>query len=144
MVVMGCTPRPNGAQHSLGCARDKAAPLQREESSEVADDFADGVGARGSRQAVARMRAGTAEIKPTNRRFVTRPIENRPHGEELIERKLGVENVAAGKAINSFQIQRRDYLNGFDEARKIPSVGGERPGDGGTQLAAAHVPVPVL
>src|SRR5258708_3086392 len=69
----------DGAQH--------AAPLQRrrKKSSEVADDFAGGIGAAGAGQAVAGMRAGAAKKKTADGRFVTRPIENGTHSEKLID-----------------------------------------------------------
>src|SRR6266853_2570526 len=93
-----------GAQH--------AAPLRRrrKESSKFADDFASGVGAGNAGQAVAGMRAGAAKKKAADGRFVTRPIQNRAHGEELIESEFAVKNVAAGEAVGSFEIKRRDDL----------------------------------
>src|SRR6266404_7339585 len=106
------------------------------------DDFAGSVGAGGAGEAVAGMGAGAAEEKATNRSFIARPIENRAHGEELIERELAVENVAAGEAVGSFQIKRRDDLHVFDEIGQVRRISGESLGDGVAQVVAARVPVP--
>jgi len=35
-----------------------------------------------------------------HRRLIARPIQNRAHGENLVERQFAVENVAAGKAVS--------------------------------------------
>src|SRR5216684_706189 len=77
-------------------------------SAEVAGDFTGGVGAGSAGETVAGVRAGTTQVEPANRRAVARPIEHRAHGEQLIERKFGVIDVAAGKAVGLFQIFRRD------------------------------------
>src|ERR1700686_3356918 len=102
-----------GAQH--------AAPPQGrgKESSEVADDFAGGVGAACAGQAVAGMRAGAAKKKAADGRFVARPIENGTHGEKLIECELAMENVAAGEAVGSFEIKWRDDLHVLVEMGQI-------------------------
>ena len=85
------------------------------ESTEGVDNFASGVSAAGAGKAVARMRAGTAKKKASNGRFVARPIENRAHGEKLIERKFAMKNVTAGEAVGDFEIFRGDDLHGLDE-----------------------------
>src|SRR5882762_511999 len=99
---------------SLGSGGKAGASSRTPRSSEVADDFAGSVGAGGAGEAVAGMRAGAAEEKAADGRFVARPIKNRAHGEELIEREFAVKNMAAGEAVGSFQIKRRDNLHGFD------------------------------
>src|SRR6266480_2126853 len=71
------------------------------------------------------MGAGTAEKKATDGCLVACPIENRAHGEKLIECELAVENVAAGKTVGCFEILGRDDLDAFDQAGKIRDVGGE-------------------
>src|SRR5258706_1793996 len=128
----------DGAQH--------AAPLQRrgKESSEVADDFAGGIGAASAGQAVAGMRAGAAKKKAADGRFVARPIENGTHGEKLIECELAMKNVAAGEAVGSFEIKRRDDLHVFDEIGQIRRVSGQGFDNGVSQVEAARVPVPFL
>src|SRR5580704_11548101 len=113
-------------------------------SSEVADDFAGGVGAAGTGEAVAGVRAGTAEEEATDGGFVARPIEDGAHGEELIEGKFAVENVAAGETVGGFEILGRDDLDAFDEARKIRRVSGEGLDDGVAEFLAMSIPVPFL
>ena len=54
--------------------------------------------------------------------FVARPVEDRAHGEELVERQFAVENVAAGEAVGGLEILRRDDLHGLDEIREIRRV----------------------
>src|SRR5229473_6504077 len=88
------------------------------------------------------MRAGTAEEKATDGCFVARPIEDGTHGEELVESKLAMENVAASKTIRGFEILGSDDLDAFDQAGEIRSVRGERANDSGTEFAAAEVPIP--
>ena len=92
-------------------------------SPEGVDDFAGGVGSTGAGESVAGMRAGAAEKKAADRRFVARPIENGPHGEKLIERKLAVKNVAASETVRCLEILGRDDLDAFDNPRQIRSVG---------------------
>src|SRR5271155_163087 len=87
------------------------------------------------------MRAGAAEIKSTDRRFVARPIENGAHGEELIERELAMENLSAGETVNGFQIVRSDDLHVFDEAGKIGRVFGKCFDDDVAEVFAADAPV---
>ena len=45
-----------------------------------------------------------------------------PHGEELVERKFAVEDVAAGQAVGLFQVLRRDDLVCQDQLRQIRRV----------------------
>src|ERR1700694_4420166 len=125
-----------GAQH--------AAPLQGrgKESSEVANDLAGGVGAACAGQAVAGMRAGTAKKKAADGRFVASPIENGTHCEKLIECELAVKNVAASKAVGSFEIKWRDDLHVFDEIGQIRRVSGQGFDNSVSQVVAARVPVP--
>src|SRR5579859_7169628 len=99
--------------------------LERWKSSQVADNFAGGVGPASSREAVAGMRARAAEEKSADGRLVARPIENRTHREELVESQFTVENVAAGETIGCFEIFGRDDLNTFDKAWKIWCVDSE-------------------
>jgi hypothetical protein len=88
------------------------------------------------------MRAGAAEKQAADGRFVAGPIEDRPHGEKLIERQLAVEDVAAGEAVGCFEILGRDDLDAFDEGGKMGRVSGKSLDDGGAKLLAASVPVP--
>src|ERR1700756_5648894 len=84
--------------------------------AEGVDDFAGGVGAARAGETVAWMRAGAAKKKAADRRFVARPVENRPHGEELVKCELTMKNVAAGKTVTCFEVLGRDDLHAFDEA----------------------------
>src|SRR5712692_8643132 len=117
-------------------------PRARERSAEGVDDFAGGVGAAGAGKAVAGMGTGAAEKKATDGRFVSRPIENGTHREQLIESKLTVENVAPGEAIGCFEVLGSDDLDAFDEARQIRGVRGERPNDSGAEFPSTRVPIP--
>jgi hypothetical protein len=63
---------------------------------EVAEDFAGGVGAGGSCDAVAGVSAVAAEVEASYRGRVARPAENGAHGENLVEGEFAVEGVAAG------------------------------------------------
>ena len=65
------------------------------------------------------MRARTAKKKAADGSFVTRPIENGTHGEELIESKLTMENVAAGETVGSLEILGGNDLDAFDKACEI-------------------------
>jgi hypothetical protein len=87
------------------------------------------------------MGAGAAQEKATDRSLVARPVENGAHGEELIERQLAVENVAAGETVGCFEILGGDDLDALDEAGKIGGVGGKSFDDGVAEFCAAGVPV---
>src|SRR2546425_5269939 len=88
------------------------------------------------------MRARTAKKKAANGSFVTRPIENWTHGEELIESKLTMENVAAGETVGSLEILGGNDLDAFDQAWEIRGVRGERSNDSGAKFPAAGAPIP--
>ena len=62
---------------------------------EVAEDFAGGVGAGGSCDAVAGVGAVAAEVEALDRCGVAGPAENGTHGEDLVEGEFAVEGVAA-------------------------------------------------
>src|SRR5437588_6696346 len=91
--------------------------------SQFADDFARRVRAASARQSVARMRSGTTEEQSANGRLVARPIEHRPHGEELVQRKLAVKNVAPGEAVTGFQVLGRVDMYSFNQSGEIQCVG---------------------
>src|SRR2546422_541923 len=88
------------------------------------------------------MRARTAKKEAANGSFVTRPIENWTHGEELIESKLTMENVAAGETVGSLEILGGNDLDAFDQAWEIRGVRGERSNDSGAEFAPAEIPIP--
>src|SRR5713101_8945030 len=133
---MPISPNPSSISSSSEIRRSKSASetaghcrtswcFINETSAKGVDDFAGGVSAAGTGEAVAGMRAGAAEKKAANGSLVARPIENGAHGEELIEREFAVKNVPAGEAVGGFEIFRRDDLHGFDEIRQVRHVGGE-------------------
>ena len=95
-------------------------------SAEVVDDFFGGVRTAGAGESVARMRAGAAEEEPADRGFVARPVENGAHGEELVECEFAVEDVAAGEAVDGFEIARRDDLHRFDDLAEVGRMDRER------------------
>ena len=93
--------------------------------SKLADDLAGRVSAGSPGQAVAGMRARAAEKKTAYGRLVARPIENRTHGEKLIQSEFAVKDVTAGEAVGGLEILRRDDLNALDQARQIGRISGE-------------------
>ena len=80
------------------------------------DDFASGVGAGDSGQAVTGVSAGAAEEKAADGRFVAGPIENGPHGEKLIESKLA-------ELTQTIALRRSQ---GFDAALKVVAANADR------------------
>src|SRR4029077_10125934 len=88
------------------------------------------------------MRAGAAEEEAADGRFVAGPIEDRAHGEKLVEGELAVEDVASGETVDRFEIERSDDLHVFNQARQIGGVLGESFDDGVAWLFAAGIPVP--
>src|ERR1700736_2270856 len=64
---------------------------------QILQDLARGIGSRAARQARAGMRATSAQIQILNRRLVTRPVQQRPHGEKLVEGQIAVEDLSASK-----------------------------------------------
>src|SRR5580698_5945840 len=95
-------------------------------SAEVVDDFFGCVRTAGAGESVARMSAGAAEEESANRSFIPRPIQNRTHGEELIEREFAVEDVPAGEAVDRFEIARRDDLHRLDDLIEVRRMDSER------------------
>jgi len=108
------------------------------------DDFAGGVGAAHAGEAIAGVCAGAAKKESADGRFVARPIENRAHGEELVESEFAVENVAAGESVRDFEILGSDDLHAFHEAGKVRGVRGERSNDSGAEFAPEDIPIPFL
>src|SRR5262245_53186527 len=91
-------------------------------STQVARDDFRGVRARAAGDAAARMRAGAAQIQPSDWRRVLRPAEHGPHRVELIERVLALEDVAAGEPVLPFEVQRSEHLASEDRARNSRRV----------------------
>ena len=68
------------------------------------------------------MGARSAEKQILDWGAVTRPIEHRAHGEQLIERKFAVKDVAAAKSIGFIEVKRRDDLAMQDFVWQIRGV----------------------
>src|SRR5688572_25092897 len=88
------------------------------------------------------MRTRAAEKQSVDRRAVLRPAKDRPHGEELIERRLTVIDLSAGQSIRPLEIHRREDLCGLDGCTNARGVLLERAQDGRRQFAARVVPTP--
>ena len=56
------------------------------------------------------MRARAAEVEAAHGRAVLRPVEERAHREELVERRLAVEDVAARQAEGLLEVDGRQDL----------------------------------
>src|SRR5215813_7430682 len=87
------------------------------------------------------MRAAAAEIKTADRRQVARPVEHGTHREQLIESQLAMIDVAAGHAVNRFEVLWRDDLHALNEAWEIRSVSRKCLHDKIAQFPAANRPV---
>src|SRR6266567_2372696 len=84
--------------------------------------LARGIRAGPTSESPPRMRPAPAQIKILNRRAVPRPIQQRTHGEELIERKFPVENLPASEPVFFFQIARRNNLVRHNQFRQVGRV----------------------
>ncbi len=71
--------------------------------------------------AAARVRARAAQVESRDGRAVPGPTEDRAHREELIERRLAVEDVAAGQAVGRLEVERRDDLLVDRRAARCPA-----------------------
>src|SRR5947208_8938234 len=99
---------------------------------------------RGPRQTRARVTAGPAKVKSLARRSVARPAEQRPHGEELVERRLPVVDVPARERVSLLEVERRDHLPVEDEAGKTRSIFGQGLDHRIAQSVALTAPTPAL
>src|SRR6202040_2315376 len=70
-------------------------------------NFACCVRARAAGEPRPGMRSVPTQIQILDRRAVPRPIQQRAHGKELVERKISVKNLPAGKLVFFFQITGR-------------------------------------
>src|SRR3954453_1777042 len=85
-------------------------------------DLARGICSRATGQSRARVRAASAEIQIVDWRPIPRPIQQRTHREELIQRQLSMEDLATGQSVFFFQVARRDDLVREDQFRQIRGV----------------------
>src|SRR5882762_4020892 len=110
---------------------------------QILQDLACGIGPRAARQARAGMRATSAQIQILNRRSVTRPIQQRPHGEKLVESQIAVEDLSASKAVGVFQVLRSDDLVRQNQLGQVGSVLRESLNHGLSQRLALSFPIAV-
>src|SRR5262245_27142424 len=123
-------------------AESKRTPTQLAISSpfQRSQNLTGGVCAGPAVQSGPGVRAGSAEEQMTNRRRVPSPTQQRPRHEELIDRELAVENVAAGQSVPAFEIPRRDHLPRDDGRREVRRVAGDRPRGGIAKAVPRGVP----
>jgi len=69
---------------------------------ELFQNLARGIRARSTGKAGPRMRAAAAQIQILNWSSVTRPIQQRTHGKELVEREISVKDLSARQSILFF------------------------------------------
>src|SRR5262249_2410150 len=86
------------------------------------------------------MRAGAAQIEILDRRRGAGPREERTADEQLIERQLAVEDVAAGEAVVALEVERRDHLARDDRRGEAGGEPLDRPRRGRAEAVALGVP----
>jgi len=62
------------------------------------------------------MRARATQVQAPDRSAISRMSQQRPHREQLIERQLAMKDVAAGKPVLPFKVERCDDLRTDDLA----------------------------
>src|SRR5215475_12838490 len=92
---------------------------------QITQYLARGVESRRAHHASARMRARTAKKKIPDRRSVLRPPGHGAHEEQLVEVHLAVKDVAAGQAVLSLHVERRNHLAMQDDVSDIRRVFGQ-------------------
>src|SRR5947209_10696623 len=101
------------------------------------------VAARCARDAPSRVSAAPAEVQPSYGRPVAGPAGERPEGEQLIRRHVGLIDATAWEAPFPLHVERRDDLPCFDRMRYVRSEPGERVEDRVPDIFLAIVPVSV-
>src|SRR3990167_9169951 len=112
-------------------------------ASEIACNHTSCVDARSPCEAGAGMRSRAAQKKTADRRAVLTEPQERPHGEELIERELAMENLAAGQPPAALEVERRQDLARDDTRLQRGRVLLERRHHGIAQALAGALPVGV-
>src|SRR6476661_585228 len=102
------------------------------------------VGARATRQACAGMSSRTAEVQIIDGRAIARPIQQRTHGEELVQRQFSVEYVPSGEAVSFFQILRCDDLVSQNQLGQVRRILSERLDHGVAERDTLFLPVASL
>src|SRR5262249_24973502 len=88
-------------------------------------DLAARVGARCAGDAAAWMGPCAAEVEPRDRAPVLRAAQEGTKREQLVERRLAVEQMPAGQAVVRLQVDRRENLLAYDEPGQVGRVGGQ-------------------
>ena len=110
-------------------------------AAERAEDLAGGVEGGGAGKGDARVSAGAAEEQSADGRLIAGEAEKRAHGEELVEGEFAVGDVAAGKAVFGFEIERSDDAAGENFGGQIGRVFGEGFDDGVGEGVALIFPI---
>src|ERR1039458_2172892 len=90
------------------------------------------------------MRAVSTQEQAIDWRFVARPVEQRAHGEELIESEFSVEDVASSEAVCFLEVFGRDDLVAEDGLGQIRRILGDGFHNRFTERLALSFPVAVL
>ena len=114
---------------------------RRRSALQLLEDLPRRVGAGAARDAAAGVCAATAEIQPLERGPVSRPPEQGTHREELVERLLAVEDVAAAQAECRLDVRRSENLPMHDERTEIRGKFNEGLLDALRQPLARGVPI---
>src|ERR1039458_2070500 len=90
------------------------------------------------------MRAVSTQEQAIDWRFVARPVEQRAHGEELIESEFSVEDLASSEAVRFLEVFGRDDLVAEDGLGQIRRILGDGFHNRFTERLALSFPVAVL
>src|SRR4029077_6144317 len=88
-VIFSCMGMMDLSRYSRDGALRSGIP-----SSQLVNNFLRRIRSARSRQAISGMRPAAAHKQSAHRRLVPRPIQNRPHLKQLIQRQLTVKNVS--------------------------------------------------
>src|SRR5947209_6843442 len=77
---------------------------------------------RRAHDAAPGMRGRPTHPQTPNRRRVLRPARRRPQEEQLLERKLSLENVAFGEPEFAFKVERREHLLVQDDVADVRRI----------------------
>ena len=86
------------------------------------DDFAGSIVSRSARHPIPGMRPVSAKIQAFHRSCVPGPAKQRPHRENLIQRKLAMKRMPASQSVSRFQIGRRKSLHAQNLRWKIGRI----------------------
>src|SRR5256885_4744476 len=129
--------RPLDRKLRLGTVWSRAKP------GEVVEYDHRRVAARCARDAPSRVSAAPAEVQPSYGRPVAGPSGERPEGEQLVRRHIGLIDAAAREAPLPLHVERRDDFPRFDRMGHVRSKARERLQDRIPDLFLAIVPISV-